>query len=161
MQKLTGLTEYYLTLNEIGGNIAYDLWLTDAQFPDNTNGGVEVMIWFWKNNTGPLGSYFAESTKGIKINNVPVNGKFKVYLEQKNAGRNWDVVSFVLDDTQTVQSGRVEVDLLDIIKTALALIARNEDIYLQDIEFGIEFTNQNQDFTLELVKYYLDQKCYP
>ncbi len=160
MQGLSSLVDYSSTFTQISGNIAYDLWLTDTQFPNDPNGGVEIMVWFWRNDTAPLGSYVKESLKEIKINDVSTNKTFKVYVEGKSAGRDWDVVTFVIDDLQAIKSDRVEVNMLDFIGDALAQISRSEDLYLQDIEFGVEFTNQDQDFSLELYKFRIDQLCY-
>jgi len=158
MNSLSCLTDYALTMNQAGGNIAYDLWLTDAQLPGNPYGGVEIMIWYWQNNTSPLGTYTQDSVKPITINDLSVSSNFKVYIKRQSTPTEWDVVSFVLDDSQMVQSGKVEIDILDFIRTALPLVSRSEDLYLQDIEFGMEFTNQDQDFNLELNKFGINQR---
>jgi hypothetical protein len=160
MQELSCLSDYTLNFIQISGNIAYDLWLTDTQFPDNPNGGVEIMVWLWRDNTAPLGSYVEESSKEIKINDISTSKTFKVYVEEQSAGRDWDVVTFVIDDPQAIKSGGVGINMLDFIEDALVQISRSEDLYLQDIEFGVEFTNQDQDFSLELNKFQIDQLCY-
>jgi len=160
MQELSALTQYDLTFNQFGGNIAYDLWLTEAHFPDGPNGGVEIMVWLWRRENTPLGAYNRTSTKLITVNGLPVNKVFNVYFEKTSAVRDWDVVTFIIDDRQGIRSGKVEIDQLGFINEALELAGRSQDLYLQDIEFGVEFTNQDQDFKLELDKFQIDQQCY-
>jgi len=161
MQKLTCLTNYSLVFSKIGGNIAYDLWLTETQLPCDPSNGVEVMIWFFRNNNGPQGSFIGESIKEITINDIVTNRKFLVFVERKSPTRNWDVVTYMIDDQQAVPSGKIEIDLLDYVKSALVAIARSEELYLQGVEFGVEFTNQNQDFTFELNQFNIDQDLCP
>jgi hypothetical protein len=158
MKKLSAFVDYLLEFRQIGGNIAYDLWLTDSQFPDDPSGGVEVMVWLWKNKTWPAGSYRTESLQKVRINNVAANNSFNVYVSEKNPARAWDVVTFIIDDPSAVRSGAVELDLLDFIKTALPLVKRNDALYLQGVEFGIEFTNKDQDFDLAIDRLKIEQR---
>jgi len=157
IQTLTCLTGYSLTYEAIGGNIAYDLWVTDAQLPDNMNNGIEIMIWFWQNNTSALGTLTTISTKEITLNNSAQNYTFNVYKQLKTPSSNWDVVSFLIDDSQAIVSGEVEIDLLDFVETALTVLSKSESVYLQDIEFGVEFTNNDQNFNFQLTKFDIDQ----
>ncbi|OGB87083.1 hypothetical protein A3J44_05505 [candidate division WOR-1 bacterium RIFCSPHIGHO2_02_FULL_45_12] len=115
------------------------------------------MIWWWDRKTSPLGVYERTEIKQIVVNGEPKDVKFLVYAALRDGSRNTDVVSFVIDRFSMIQSGQVEVDLLDFVKTALSLSRRNDELYLQGVEFGIEFTNQDQKFNLELNKFKIDQ----
>jgi len=89
----------------------------------------------------------------IKIDGNNIIRTFKVYIGKGK----WDIVSFLIDDEQMVQSGSVEINILNFIEYAFLKLDRMNNLYLQGIEFGTEFTNNWQIYTFVLNKFDIQQ----
>jgi hypothetical protein len=137
----------------MSGNVAFDLWLTNIKEPKNPYGGVEIMIWLWRNFQNPAGIYKGAINIPIKIDGNDTIRTFKVYIGKGN----WDIVSFLIDDEQMIQSGSVEINILNFIEYTLLKLNRTNGLYLQGIEFGTEFTNDWQIYTFVLNKFDIRQ----
>jgi len=146
MSRLICTVDYNLISSKMGGNIAYDLWLTNEAFPSSPSGGVEVMIWLWRRSQIPLGIY--TGSVYFLVNDFPM--RFSIYVGKASG---WDVVSILLDDRRMIQKGTVKLNLIDFIGYGLRKLGRSGELYLQGIEFGTEFTNADQLFEFTLSKF--------
>ena len=150
MRNLICAVDYNLNCPWMGGNVAYDLWLTGEEFPSSPNGGVEVMVWLWRRNQIPMGYYSGSAL--FMVNGFPT--RFDVYISK---GFPWSVVSILLYDRHMIQRGTVMLDLMAFIRRGLSTLGRSYSAYLQGIEFGTEFTNADQLFTFTLSKFKIQQ----
>lgn len=151
ISRLDCSVDYSLRISKMGGNIAYDLWLTNEALASSPNGGVEVMVWLWRRNQVPLGSYVGSAL--FLVNNWPM--RFRVYVGKASG---WDVVSVLLDDGQVIQNGIVNLNLMDFVRHGLQRLGiRGGEMYLQGVEFGTEFTRADQLFEFTLRRFGIRQ----
>jgi len=155
MEKLVCVADYELSPYSMCGNVAFDLWLTHTAEPQDPSGGLEVMIWLWRRNQEPLGGEYYEAVFPIKVNDREVNVRFKVYVNKNT--NPWKVVTFMLPDDRLIEDGKVEINLLSFIEYAISKVGESEDLYLEGIEFGTEFTQSNQNYVFTLKEFDIQQ----
>jgi len=157
----TSDVNYTLSVQEMYGSIMYDLWLTKTADSENPYGGVEVTIWLWRKNNNPSGwpLYKETTTKPVKVNGVDLERMFYVYVTKATSENDWDIVSFAIG-SPSYSSGDIELNLLDFINHALLAADRSDDLYLQGVQFGTEFTHMDQDYTFTVNKFDIKQTLY-
>ncbi len=111
--------------------MAYDIWITSAQYPTNTIGSFELMIWLDHNQNA------AWSTKGPQ-GLVTIGGVS--YQRYTNAGAaNWTCLSYVNQGAGVYDGSNFNVS--DVIADAAATFGIPADYYVSSIEFGNEAVN--------------------
>jgi len=123
-------------------NFAYDLWINGIASP----GCTEIMIWTENFNQVPGGSYVQDVTFGDRT--------YKVYKRPGGSG----YIAFVA--TANFNSGTV--NLLDIIKWAMAKGWLSNKSSLNQICFGVETVSTNdEDATFQVTVFAIDTKLRP
>ena len=112
-------------------DMAYDIWITSAQYPANTVGSFELMIWLDHNQNA------AWSTKGPQ-GLVTIGGVS--YQRYTNAGAaNWTCLSYVNQGAGVYDGSNFNVS--DVIADAAATFGIPDNYYVSSIEFGNEAVN--------------------
>lgn len=161
VDELTSDVSYDLSYNQMGGNIAYQLWLTEVPNTQDNTGAIEVQVWLWRRNMVTGVDVTESITMPIKVNGATIQANFDFYLdpapEHGSGGRVW----FLLDDAQMIQSGNVELSLLSFVKITLEKLGKTPDLFLQGVEFGTQYTDANQDYTFTLIRFQIRQTLAP
>jgi len=178
---LIGTTSYSLRKPRATYDIAYDLWLNKSatKKPCQTNGTVEVMVWFDYDRLAllPGSMEVAAASIPFAVNGIANNGKqaWGVFTSNLYAGGRtapWGgTIWFVLNAADRVGSGSVRVDLSSVLSAAGTLLQnrygwRNfkQSYWLDTIPFGMEYGPQDATlsgsgssyFSLELSSYCLE-----
>ncbi len=153
---LIGSTAYSLRKPRATYDIAYDLWLNKSatKEPCQTNGTVEVMVWFDYDRLAllPGSMEVAEATIPFAVNGITNSGKqawgvFTSNLYRGGRTAPWGgTIWFIVNAADRVGSGSVRVDLSSVLSAAGTLLQnrygwRNfrHSYWLDTIPFGMEY----------------------
>jgi cellulose 1,4-beta-cellobiosidase len=119
--------------NDSGGNLAFDIWLTDTDNPDTFDSPPithEIMVWLDSfGGLGPGGKFKERATIGGVEYNV-----FVAY----NWGSGWTYVAF---DRVKHQLGSGTLEMADFLEYMMANDLATGEEYMASIEFGNEVTH--------------------
>lgn len=141
---------YTLSRTDITGNIAYDMFYTNAS--DSGAPDTEVMVWFYRNGVYPSGSIVDTEVMPLILNGTQVYLPFNIYMNSYN-----NLTSFLLADTSAIENGEIQIDLGLYTQHAFKRMGRSTNMWWQFIDFGSEFGEaSSQDYTLTLYKFQVE-----
>ena len=142
------LVDYSVEFPDGRGNMAFDLWITASYMPDRAApGDVELMIWLYREGMTPMGYERPTATVTLPaiINGAASEVNWGVYVAHPMGPGKWTYVAFTLEPP--VASGRVLVPLTALLRSASSTLEgllgrRLEDMYLNGVELGMEYTSR-------------------
>ncbi len=124
-KKIGFSTRWKFNLKKGHGNFTYDIWLTKKNKlgPEKTD--LEIMIWLDYNFTPPYKEIGKTKEFTIKYNRY--KGK-------------WHRIDFYLNN----KSGKIDLDILELIKFCKKKINMLDNYYIRSIELGTEFAKNSE-----------------
>ncbi len=160
------MTDYRTSVTDaaLPTNLSYDLWITKSYEGTGVAvGDIELMIWLYRNDVQPAGSLQPQQTftTPVWLNGVLQNGVFDVYTADPTLPNHTsELITFVLRGAASAgaasggySNGVVGFNLQPLVVRAERTLAAaygwstatmNAE-YLNGIEFGTEFTPDNQE----------------